>query len=83
MMAGQALSFAPDYISAKVSAARLFKLLDRKSDIDVNDNKGEEVVMFSFSNLNYSQTTHIASTILDIKSVHFYNFNGISYHKQN
>ena len=46
MMAGQALSFAPDYLSAKVSAARLFKLLDRKSDIDVNDNKGEEIVMF-------------------------------------
>ena len=46
ILAGQALSFAPDYLSAKVSAARLFQLLDRKSDIDVNDNKGEEIVMF-------------------------------------
>ena len=41
MVAGQALSFAPDYHSAKVSAGRLFKLFDTKSQIDVNEPGGK------------------------------------------
>ena len=49
MVAGQALSFTPDYFSAKVSAGRLFKLFDRQSDIDVNDEKGEKEVLINFS----------------------------------
>ncbi|XP_057304108.1 ATP-dependent translocase ABCB1-like isoform X1 [Hydractinia symbiolongicarpus] len=42
MIAGQVLSFTPDYLSAKVAAARLFKLFDRKSQIDVNEATGKE-----------------------------------------
>ena len=52
MVAGQALSFAPDYHSAKVSAGRLFKLFDTKSQIDVNEPGGKIKVfphlIFSF-----------------------------------
>ena len=44
MIAGQSLSFTPDYLSAKVSAGRLFKLLDQKSAIDVNDETGQKKV---------------------------------------
>ena len=49
MMAGQALSFTPDYLSAKVSAGRLFKLFDTKSAIDVNSKEGKTKV----SQINY------------------------------
>lgn len=41
MIAGQALSFTPDYLSAKVAAGRLFKLFDTKSEIDVNEPGGK------------------------------------------
>lgn len=41
MAAGQALSFAPDYQSAKISAGRLFKLFDTESKIDVNQPAGK------------------------------------------
>jgi len=41
MIAGQALSFTPDYLSAKVSAGRLFKLFDTQSNIDVNQPGGK------------------------------------------
>lgn len=46
MIAGQALSFTPDYLSAKVAAGRLFKLFDTKSTIDVNDTSGITKVCF-------------------------------------
>lgn len=41
MVAGQVLSFAPDYHSAKVSAGRLCKLFDNKSKIDANEPGGK------------------------------------------
>ena len=43
IMAGKALSFAPEYLSAKVSASLLFKLLDQKSDIDFNYHLGKVI----------------------------------------
>ena len=36
---GQTSSFAPDYAQARISAARLFKLLNRVPEID-SDNDG-------------------------------------------
>lgn len=48
MIAGQALSFTPDYISAKVSAGRLFKLFDTQSNIDVNQPGGKIKVTYLF-----------------------------------
>ena len=44
LIAGQISSFAPDYIAAKVSAARIFKLLDRVPAIDSYSSEGEELV---------------------------------------
>ncbi|XP_065051580.1 ATP-dependent translocase ABCB1-like isoform X2 [Rhopilema esculentum] len=41
MIAGQIASFAPDYVKAKTSAARIFKLLDREPLIDAYDEGGE------------------------------------------
>lgn len=40
MFAGQVASFAPNYIKAKVSAARIFKLLDRVPPIDSYSEEG-------------------------------------------
>ena len=40
MIAGQIASFAPDYIKAKTSAARIFKLLDREPAIDAYSEAG-------------------------------------------
>lgn len=39
---GRAFSYTPSYAKAKVSAARLFQLLDRKPPISVYSNKGEK-----------------------------------------
>lgn len=44
MIAGQVASMAPDYVSAKVSAARCFAILDREPLIDAYDPKGEKLV---------------------------------------
>jgi len=41
---GQVSSFAPDYAEAGISAARLFKLLDREPEIDAYNEKGETPV---------------------------------------
>jgi hypothetical protein len=41
MMVGQALAFAPNYNAAKVSSARIFKLLDRKTKIDSASSAGQ------------------------------------------
>ena len=46
MTIGWAICFTSDMLTAKISAGRLFKLLDRKSDIDVNDAQGECKVNF-------------------------------------
>ncbi|KAJ8255334.1 hypothetical protein GJAV_G00203690 [Gymnothorax javanicus] len=39
---GRASSYTPDYAKAKISAARFFQLLDRKSKIEVYSEKGEK-----------------------------------------
>ena len=44
MFAGQVASFAPNYLKAKVSAARIFKLLDRVPPIDSKSESGEKPV---------------------------------------
>ena len=44
MIAGQIASFAPDYVKAKTSAARIFKLLDREPLIDAYDEGGKRPV---------------------------------------
>ena len=46
MVTGQALSFAPDYAAAKVSAARIFKLFDYKPAIDAYSDEGIKPVSF-------------------------------------
>ena len=45
MIAGQIASFAPDYVKAKTSAARIFKLLDRVPAIDAHSNEGKVPVI--------------------------------------
>ena len=44
MSVGQASSFAPDYTKAKVSAARIFAMLDREPDIDSYSEEGDKPV---------------------------------------
>lgn len=46
MNAGQSASLAPDYGKARVSAQRIFQLLDRKPLIDSSSEEGEKLVMF-------------------------------------
>jgi hypothetical protein len=40
MMFGQVSGFSPDYVKAKIAAARLFKLLDRVPLIDSSSDLG-------------------------------------------
>lgn len=44
MIAGQALSFTPDYLNAKVAAARLFKIFATESKIDATQDTGMKKV---------------------------------------
>ncbi len=44
LSAGQASSFAPDYAKAKVSAKRIFNILDRVPSIDNASEEGEKLV---------------------------------------
>lgn len=46
MIAGQIASFAPDYVKAKASAGRIFKLLDRQPAIDAYSDSGLKPVKF-------------------------------------
>lgn len=48
MFAGQIAGFAPNYIKAKISAARIFALLDRVPLIDSYSTEGEKIVSFQF-----------------------------------
>ena len=41
---GQASSFAPDFAEAKISSARIFKLLDREPVIDNYADEGSDLV---------------------------------------
>lgn len=43
---GQVSSFAPDYAEAGIAAARMFKLLDRRPEIDSYDPRGKSPVRF-------------------------------------
>ena len=47
MIAGQIASMAPDYVAAKVSAARCFAILDRVPTIDAYSENGEKFVSSS------------------------------------
>ena len=44
LIAGQIASFAPDYVAAKVSAARILKILDRIPMIDAYSTEGDTLV---------------------------------------
>ena len=47
-MLGQISAFAPDYVKAKVAAARLFKIFDRESLIDSSSEDGLKPVRVVF-----------------------------------
>ena len=47
-MLGQISAFAPDYVKAKVAAARLFKIFDRRSFIDSSSEDGLKPVRVFF-----------------------------------
>ena len=47
LIAGQIASFAPDYVKAKVSAARIFLLLDRVPEIDSYSTEGQKLVILA------------------------------------
>lgn len=52
MNVGQSASLAPDYGKCKMSAQRIFQLLDRKPLIDSYSEEGEKLVgIFSEKNL--------------------------------
>ena len=44
MIAGNLASMAPDYVAAKVSAARVFRLLDKVPAIDTYNDEGSMLV---------------------------------------
>ena len=52
---GQAGSFAPDYKKAKLSANRIFELLDRKPVIDGESEEGSKLVSSSKNSLSCSR----------------------------
>uniref|UniRef100_A0A803XPJ8 ABC-type xenobiotic transporter n=1 Tax=Meleagris gallopavo TaxID=9103 RepID=A0A803XPJ8_MELGA len=61
MNVGQSASLAPDYGKAKVSAQRIFHLLDRKPQIDSYSEEGEKLSNFEgnieFRNINFVYPT--------------------------
>ena len=44
MVMGEVSAFSPDYVKAKIAAARLFKIFDRVSAIDSSSEEGLEPV---------------------------------------
>ena len=54
-MLGQISAFAPDYVKAKVAAARLFKIFDRESLIDSSSEDGLKPVRMLFL-LSFSES---------------------------
>lgn len=48
LIAGQIASFAPDYVKAKMSAARIFLLLDRVPEIDSYSEEGQKLVILAY-----------------------------------
>uniref|UniRef100_A0A8C3PXH7 ATP-binding cassette sub-family B member 5 n=1 Tax=Chrysolophus pictus TaxID=9089 RepID=A0A8C3PXH7_CHRPC len=61
MNVGQSASLAPDYGKAKISAQRIFHLLDRKPQIDSYSEEGEKLSNFEgnieFRNINFVYPT--------------------------
>ena len=57
MVLGQVSAFSPDYVKAKVAAARLFKLFDRVSAIDSSSEDGNKPVRIN-SPVIISTSTH-------------------------
>ncbi len=49
------MAFAPNYNKAKVSGARIVKLLDRQPTIDLSPNCGKQIV---------SDGAHVASALI-------------------
>ena len=47
MMAGQIAAFTPDFMKAKIAAARMFKIFDRIPGIQSDSDEGLKVVRFS------------------------------------
>ena len=65
MSAGQASAFVPDYATAQIAAARIFRLFERIPDIDNYDESGEKPVSLSSDvayditrNFKLTQSTH-------------------------
>ena len=46
MHAGRTLSYSMDFKKGQVAAARLFNIIERKPDIDAQEEKGDEPVSF-------------------------------------
>ncbi|XP_075422827.1 ATP-dependent translocase ABCB1-like isoform X2 [Ascaphus truei] len=61
MNVGQSTSLAPDFGKAKVSAQRIFKLLDRKPPIDSYSDTGETLSYFE-GNLEFRQVKFVYPT---------------------
>lgn len=60
LVAGQASVFVPDYVRAKLSAKRIFSLLDKESEIDGYSEEGEKLV----SILGYGQALQLLLPLL-------------------
>ncbi|XP_065051927.1 ATP-dependent translocase ABCB1-like isoform X2 [Rhopilema esculentum] len=73
MFAGQVASFAPNYLKAKVSAARIFKLLDLVPPIDSYSESGEKPDTMdgsvSFNEVQFSYPSRPNVTVLKSLSV--------------
>lgn len=66
MSVGQSTSFAPDYGKAKVSAQRIFQLLDRKPQIDSYNEGGEQINKFE-GNIEFKETKFTYPTRPDVQ----------------
>ncbi|XP_037084784.1 ATP-dependent translocase ABCB1-like [Pollicipes pollicipes] len=68
MMVGQAVAFAPSYNSAKLSAARVFALLDRRAAIEASPSAGLRLPHVSghvaLDNVTFSYPTRRGATVL-------------------
>ena len=64
---GQASAFAPNYAKAKISANRIFALLDRQPVLDNYDPNGQKLVSrHYFCLLSITDTTHSAETDIHV-----------------
>ncbi|KAG1703634.1 Multidrug resistance protein 1 [Nymphon striatum] len=67
-ISAQAFAFTPDYHKAKVSAARILRLLDQKPEIDVTSGDGYQLKTFdgevTFKDINFSYPNRPDATVL-------------------